>query len=107
MVYDHLGDRMLKDLDSTGFKTFIHAKPTRKQCTERGIKEAVMPLSESRSRFTLIFESKSIRVLQNMDLYNFTQIMLIWMRFLPTLDPERRIFAVTLLVPYDGLSSTT
>ena len=28
------------------------------------------------------------------------------MRFLPTMDPERRIIAVTLLVPYDGLSVT-
>lgn len=74
MVYDHLVDREWRDLESIGFKTFIHAKPARKQCTEPGIKAAVMPLSESRSRFTLIFELISIRVLQNMDLYNFTQI---------------------------------
>ena len=75
MVYDHLGDRVWRDLDSIGFKTFIHAKPPRIQCPEHGIREAVMPLSERRSRFTLRFESKSIRMLQNMDVYNFTQIM--------------------------------
>ncbi len=34
-----------------------------------------MPFSEKRSRFTLRFETKSIRILQNMDLYNFTCTM--------------------------------
>ena len=34
-----------------------------------------MPLSESRSRFTMRFKSNSIRMLQNMDLYNFIEIM--------------------------------
>ena len=75
MVYDHLRERVWRDLDSIGFKTFIHARPPRIQCPEHGIREAVMPLSERRSRFTLRFESRSIRVLQNMDIYNFTQIM--------------------------------
>ena len=75
MVYDHLRERVWRDLDSIGFKTFIHSRPPRIQCPEHGIREAVMPLSERRSRFTLRFESRSIRVLQNMDIYNFTQIM--------------------------------
>jgi transposase len=75
MVYDHLGERVWRDLGSIGFRTFIHAKPPRTQCPEHGIKEAVMPLSERRSRFTLRFEPKSIRMLQNMDIYNFTQVM--------------------------------
>ena len=75
MVYDHLGERVWRDLDSIGFRTFIHAKPPRIQCHEHGIREAIMPLSERRSRFTLRFESRSIRMLQNMDIYNFTQIM--------------------------------
>ena len=40
-----------------------------------GIREAVMSLSEHRSMFTMTFESKSIKKLQNMVLHNFTEIM--------------------------------
>ena len=75
MVYDHLRERVWRDLDSIGFKTFIHARSPRIQCPEHGIREAVMPLSEKRSRFTLRFESRSIRMLQNMDVENFTRVM--------------------------------
>ena len=75
MVYDHLRERMWRDLDSIGFKKIINARPQRIQCPVHGIRGTFMPLSERRSRFTLRFESRSIRVLQNMDIYNFTQIM--------------------------------
>ena len=63
------------DLYRKGFKTFTHSNPVGIRCTKNGIKEAVMPLSESRSRFTMRFKSKPIRMLQNMDLYNFIEIM--------------------------------
>ena len=72
-VHDHLRKRVWRDIDSVGFKTFIHARLPRIQCPEHGILEAVMPLSERRSRFTLRFESRSIRMLQNMDILNFTR----------------------------------
>ena len=55
--------------------TFIHASPPRISCPEHGIIEAVMPWTEKRSRFTLRFETRSIRMLQNIDTYNFTDIM--------------------------------
>ena len=38
-------------------------------------RDAVMPLSEQRSRFTIRFESKSIRKPKNMGFYNFIEIM--------------------------------
>lgn len=63
------------DLDSIEFMTFIHASPPRISCPDHNILEAVMPLTEKRSRFTLRFETSSIRILQNMDTYNFTEIM--------------------------------
>jgi hypothetical protein len=53
----------------------IHAKPPIIQCTKHGIRYTVMQLSERGSRFTMRFESKFIRKLQNMGLYNFTEIM--------------------------------
>ena len=75
MVYDHLKERVWRDLDSIDFMTFIHAKPPRISCTEHGIREAIMPWTEKTSRFSLRFETRSIKMLQHMDTYNFTGIM--------------------------------
>ena len=75
IFYDHIGDRFSRNLDSIGFKTSTHAKPPGIQCTNHGMRKAVIPLSEHRSMFTMKFESKSIRNLQNIDLHNFTEIM--------------------------------
>ncbi|OWP56592.1 MAG: hypothetical protein B2I17_04650 [Thermoplasmatales archaeon B_DKE] len=75
MVYDHLKERSWRDLDSIEFMTFIHANPPRISCPDHGIIEAVMPWTEKRSRFSLRFETRSIRMLQNMDTFNFTGIM--------------------------------
>jgi len=75
MVYDHLSERVWRDLDSIEFMTLIHATPPRISCPEHGVREAVMPWTEKRSRFTLRFETMSIRMLQNIDTYNFTEIM--------------------------------
>ena len=75
MVYDHLRERVWRDLDSVDFMTFIHASPPRISCPDHGIIEAVMPWAERRSRFSLRFETRSIRMLQHMDTFNFTDIM--------------------------------
>ena len=75
MVYVHLKERIWRDLDSIEFMTFVHASQPRISCNEHGIIEAVMPWTEKRSRFTLRFETRSVRMLQNIDTYNFTDIM--------------------------------
>ncbi len=75
MVYDHLKDRTWRDLDSIEFMTFIHANPPRISCPEHGVIEAIMPWTEKISRFSLRFEKRSIRMLQNLDTFNFTEIM--------------------------------
>ena len=75
MVYDNLGERVRRDFDSIEFMTFIHASPPRISCHEHGIIETVMPWTEKRSRFTLRFETRSVRMLQNIDTYNFAEIM--------------------------------
>ena len=75
MVYDHLKERVWRDLDSVDFMTFIHASPPRISCPEHGIIEALLPWTEKTSRFSMRFETRSIRMLQNMDTFNFTEIM--------------------------------
>ncbi len=57
--------------------TFVHASYPRTSCPEHGIIETVMPWTEKRSRFTLRLEARSIMMLQNIDTYNFTEIMLL------------------------------
>ena len=79
MVYDHLKERTWRDLDSIEFMTFIHANPPRISCPEHGVKESIMPWTEKTSRFSSRFssrfENRSIRMLQNIDTFNFTEIM--------------------------------
>ena len=75
MVYDHLHERIWRDLDSIEFMTFIHASPPRISCPEHGIREVSLPWAEKTSRFSARFETRSIRMLQNIDTYNFTEIM--------------------------------
>jgi transposase len=75
MVYDHLKKRVWRDLDSIEFMTFIHANPPRISCNEHGIMEAVRPWAERRSKFTVMFETRSIDMLQHMDTLNFREIM--------------------------------
>ena len=75
MVCDHLRERVWRDLDSMDFMTFIHANPPRISCPDHGIRETIIPWTEKTSRFSLRFETQSIRMLQHMDTFNFTEIM--------------------------------
>ncbi len=63
-VYDHLGERVWRDSDSFDFVTFI-ATPPRISCAEHGIREAVLPLTEKTSRFSMRFEMRSMRLSWN------------------------------------------
>ncbi len=75
MVCDHLRERVWRDLDSIESMIFIHASPPRISCPEHGIVEAVMLWTERKSRFTLRFETRSLRTLQNIDTSKFSDIM--------------------------------
>ena len=75
IVYDHLGKGVWRDLDSVDFITFIHASPLKISCPEHGVIEALLPWIEKTSRFSMKFEERSIRMLQNIDTLNFTKIM--------------------------------
>ncbi len=75
MVYDHLMECIFREIDRIKFMTFSHASPPRISCPENGIMETVIPWKGKRSRFTIRLETRSITMLQNTDIYNFTDIM--------------------------------
>jgi len=61
-------------LDSVTFTTFIHADTPRVSCPDHGVEEALIPRAEMSSRFTREFAKIPIRMLQNLDTFNFTEI---------------------------------
>ncbi len=67
-LYDHSEARVWRHLDSMQFKTFLHARVPRVDCPEHGVKQAKVPWSEPRSRFTTLFERFAIQVLLEMSI---------------------------------------
>jgi len=45
------------------FKTFLHCEPPRISCAKHGVKSLVLPWAEKHSRFTLLFEAFSVKVM--------------------------------------------
>jgi transposase len=63
-VYDHLGERTWRHLDSMQFLTYLHAQPPRVSCTKHGVKQVRVPWAEAGSRFTNMFQALAITVLR-------------------------------------------
>jgi len=63
-VYDHLGERVWRHLDSCQFLTYLHARPPRVSCPEHGVRQVTLPWAQVGSRFTNLFETLAIDVLQ-------------------------------------------
>ncbi len=63
-VYDHLGERSWRHLDSMQFLTYLHARPPRVSCAEHGVKQVRLPWTEAGSRFTNLFQALAITVLR-------------------------------------------
>jgi transposase len=63
-VYDHLGERTWRHLDSMQFLTYLHARPPRVSCAEHGVKQVRLPWTEAGSRFTNMFQALAITVLR-------------------------------------------
>lgn len=62
--YDHVAPRRWRHLDSCQFKTMLEAAVPRVKCPEHGVKQADVPWASPNSRFTLMFESFAIKLLQ-------------------------------------------
>jgi transposase len=74
-VYDHAPERTWRHLDSCQFKTFLHARPPRVDCTEHGVRQAHLPWADAKARFTLLFERLAIDVLRESDILGATRIL--------------------------------
>ena len=74
-LYDHAPERMWRHLDSCQFQTFLHARPPRVKCPEHGVRQVDLPWAEPKGRFTLLFESFAIRVLEQTTIEGACQIL--------------------------------
>jgi transposase len=74
-LYDHAPERSWRHLDSCQFKTFLHARPLRVNCTKHGIRQVRLPWADDKARFTLLFERLAIDVLQESDILGATRIL--------------------------------
>lgn len=56
--------RTWRHLDTMQFATYLHARLPRIKCDKHGVKTVLAPWASKNSRFTLMFESFAIRVIQ-------------------------------------------
>lgn len=59
-VYDHQGERRWRHLDTCQYRTILHAKLPRADCSEHGARVVKVPWAETGSRFTALFEALAI-----------------------------------------------
>lgn len=62
-IYDHQGARWWRHLDTMGHTTRVCCRVPRSDCPDHGVKTVALPWATGRSRFTLEFEGKSVRLL--------------------------------------------
>jgi transposase len=74
-LYDHASERIWRHLDSCQFKTFLHARAPRVNCTEHGVRQVPLPWADTKARFTLLFERLAIDVLRECDVLGVTRIL--------------------------------
>ncbi len=74
-LHDHEAERVWRHLDSLQFQTFLHARIPRIRCEEHGVRQIRVPWAEPRSRFTALFETFAITVLQHTDVRGAARIL--------------------------------
>jgi transposase len=60
---DHAEQRSWRHLDSCQFKTFLHARIPRVECSEHGVVQVDVPWAAARSRFTALMERWIVQIL--------------------------------------------
>lgn len=63
-VADHAEERRWRHLDTFQYRTLLHARIPRVDCSEHGKLQVSVPWAEPKSRFTLLFERIAIDVLK-------------------------------------------
>jgi len=64
VMKDHAPERSWRHLDAMQFQTVLTARVPRSSCEKCGVRTIAVPWAEKHSRFTLMFESFAIEVLQ-------------------------------------------
>ena len=73
--YDRSPERRWRHLDTCQYRTVLVARIPRVKCAEHGVRQISIPWGEDRSRFTALFETAAIRLLQETTLLGLTRIM--------------------------------
>lgn len=63
-LYDHSEGRTWRHLDTMQYTTLLHASIPRVSCDEHGVRQVKVSWAEPKSRFTILFESFAILVLE-------------------------------------------
>ncbi|MCF7841279.1 MAG: ISL3 family transposase [Lentisphaeria bacterium] len=63
-IHDRRPERIWRHLDTCQFKTFIRCRIPRVRCPEHGVLSLDVPWAEEQDRFSLLFESYAIHLLQ-------------------------------------------
>ena len=63
-IHDLREERVWRHLDTCQIKTFIHCKVPRSKCSKHGVKTINVSWAKDSSRFTILFETFAIKVLQ-------------------------------------------
>lgn len=74
-LHDHDEERSWRHLDSCQFETYLRARVPRVRCGTHGVRQARVPWSEPKSRFTLMFERFAIDVLRETDVQGATELL--------------------------------
>jgi len=74
-VYDHVGFRSWRHLDSGSFLTFVEARIPRVACLFHGIRQVEVPWALPQARFTIPFERWAIDVLRETDVLGGTRLL--------------------------------
>ncbi len=74
-IYDHVSERIWRHLDSCSFKTYVHAKIPRINCSKHGILQANIPWAQAHSRFTLMFQQLAIDILKQCTISGAAKIL--------------------------------
>jgi transposase len=64
-LYDHQAERRWRHLDTSQYRTILHAEPPRSECSQHGVKVVRLPWAEAGSRFTALFEGLAIAWLKS------------------------------------------
>lgn len=74
-VYDHVGARAWRHLDSGSYLTFVEARIPRVACLFHGVRQVEVPWALSQARCTIAFESWAIDVLQETEVLGATRLL--------------------------------